>query len=173
MCDSPPHPGRSSKPPGVSSKPNRFRGWSVTRKMRAHSVRMRRRQMATPNRLTQGPLLPSVIPVGMSSWKCSVTTGVDIPVFKNRRVHVYVCVYDQMAVAQRKFITPRLWAGGGGRGKPVLGGQGGAPTAEGSKVKMPVAQTPCDPGHCSPPGSSAHGIVQARVLERVASPAAD
>lgn len=45
-----------------------------------------------------------------------MTTGVDIPVFKNRRVHVYVCVYDQMAVAQRKFITPRLWAGGGGRG---------------------------------------------------------
>ena len=66
-----------------------------------------------------------------------------------------------------------LPARGGGRGKLVLGGQGGAPAAEGSKVKMPVAQTPCDPGHCNPPGSSAHGILQARVLEGVASPAAD
>lgn len=58
-----------------------------------------------------------MIPMGMSSWKCSVTTGVDIPVFKNRRVHVCVCVsvYDQMAVAERKFITPRLWAGWWGR----------------------------------------------------------
>ena len=28
--------------------------------------------------------------------------------------------------------------------------------------------TPCDPVHCSPPGSSAHGILQARTLEGVA-----
>ena len=26
---------------------------------------------------------------------------------------------------------------------------------------------PCDPVHCSPPGSSAHGIFQARILEQV------
>ena len=26
---------------------------------------------------------------------------------------------------------------------------------------------PCDPMHCSPPGSSAHGIFQARILEQV------
>ena len=125
MCNSPPHPSRSSKPPGVSSKPNRFSCWSVTRKMRAHSVRIRRRQMAAPNGLTQGPLLPSVIPVGMSSWKCSVTTGVDIPVFKTRRVHVCVCVYDQMAVSQRKFITPRLWAGVGAGARGAGKGGGG------------------------------------------------
>ena len=36
---------------------------------------------------------------------------------------------------------------------------------------MKVAQsclTLCDPMDCSPPGSSVHGILQARILERVA-----
>ena len=39
------------------------------------------------------------------------------------------------------------------------------------KVKVLVAQsclTLCDPVDCSPPGSSAHGIPQARILESVA-----
>ena len=39
------------------------------------------------------------------------------------------------------------------------------------KVKMLVAQlcpTLCDPMDCSPPGSSVHGILQARILEWVA-----
>ena len=39
------------------------------------------------------------------------------------------------------------------------------------EVKVLVAQlclTLCDPMDCSPPGSSAHGILQARVLEWVA-----
>ena len=63
--------------------------------------------------------------------------------------------------------------GSGGRGKPVLRGQGGAPTAEGSEVKLPVARTLSDPVGCNPPGSSAHGVLQARVPEGVASPAAD
>ena len=38
------------------------------------------------------------------------------------------------------------------------------------KVKMIVAQsclTLCDPMDCSPPGSSVHGISQARILEWV------
>ena len=38
-------------------------------------------------------------------------------------------------------------------------------------VKSEVAQsypTLCDPVDCSPPGSSVHGILQARILERVA-----
>ena len=30
--------------------------------------------------------------------------------------------------------------------------------------------TPCDPMDCSPPGSSVHGILQARILEWVAMP---
>ena len=30
--------------------------------------------------------------------------------------------------------------------------------------------TLCDPLDCSPPGSSVHGILQARILERVARP---
>ena len=33
-----------------------------------------------------------------------------------------------------------------------------------------LSSTLCDPVDCSPPGSSAHGIVLARVLERVAVP---
>ena len=39
--------------------------------------------------------------------------------------------------------------------------------------KMLVAQlclTLCDPMECSPPGSSTHGILQARILEWVATP---
>ena len=41
------------------------------------------------------------------------------------------------------------------------------------KVKVLVAQlclTFCDPMNCSPPGSSVHGILQARILEWVAIP---
>ena len=41
------------------------------------------------------------------------------------------------------------------------------------KVKVLVAQlcpTLCDPMDCSPPGSSVYGILQARILEWVASP---
>ena len=37
-----------------------------------------------------------------------------------------------------------------------------------SEVKLLVAQscpTPCDPKDCSPPGSSVHGILQARILK--------
>ena len=55
----------------------------------------------------------------------------------------------------------------------MLGGQGGAPTAEGSEVKLPVAQTLCGRVGCNPPGSSAQGVLQARVPEGIASPAAD
>ena len=42
-----------------------------------------------------------------------------------------------------------------------------------SEVKVKVAQsclTLCDPMDCSPPGSSVHGILQARTLEWVAMP---
>ena len=41
------------------------------------------------------------------------------------------------------------------------------------KVKVTVAQfclTLCDPMNCTPPGSSVHGILQARILEWVAIP---
>ena len=41
------------------------------------------------------------------------------------------------------------------------------------KVKVSVTQsclTLCDPMNCSPPGSSVHGILQARILEWVAFP---
>ena len=36
------------------------------------------------------------------------------------------------------------------------------------KVKVKSCQTLCDPVDCSPPGSSVHGILQARILEWVA-----
>ena len=51
---------------------------------------------------------------------------------------------------------------GQGRGLPLL-----------IKVRVLVAQlcpTPCDPMDCCPPGSSDHGILQARILEWVAIP---
>ena len=41
------------------------------------------------------------------------------------------------------------------------------------KVKVLVAQscpTPCDPMDCNPPGFSAHGIFQARILEWIVIP---
>ena len=41
------------------------------------------------------------------------------------------------------------------------------------KVKVLVTQSRlalCDPVDCSPPGSSVHGILQARILEGVAFP---
>ena len=41
------------------------------------------------------------------------------------------------------------------------------------KMKVLLAQgclTLCDPIDCNPPGSSVHGIVQARILEWVAIP---
>ena len=41
------------------------------------------------------------------------------------------------------------------------------------EVKVLVAQlclTLCDPMDCSPPGSSVHGILQARILEWIAIP---
>ena len=33
-----------------------------------------------------------------------------------------------------------------------------------------LCPTPCDPVDCSPPGSSVHGVLQARVLEGLAIP---
>ena len=41
------------------------------------------------------------------------------------------------------------------------------------RVKVKVTQscpTLCDPVDCSPPGSSVHGILQARILERELGP---
>ena len=46
-------------------------------------------------------------------------------------------------------------------------------TCHRAEVKVLVAQscpTLCDPMDCSLPGSSVHGILQARILERVAIP---
>ena len=40
-----------------------------------------------------------------------------------------------------------------------------------AKVKVaPWCLTLCDPMDCSPPGSSVHGILQARILEQIAGP---
>ena len=47
-----------------------------------------------------------------------------------------------------------------------------APSASGSEHSCSVPQscpTPCDPMDCSPPASSVHGILQARILEWVAT----
>ena len=37
-------------------------------------------------------------------------------------------------------------------------------------LAAPSYPTLCDPMNCSPPGSSVHGVFQARILERVAMP---
>ena len=37
-------------------------------------------------------------------------------------------------------------------------------------VRTQLCPTLCDPLDCSPPGSSVHGVFQARILEWVASP---
>ena len=42
-----------------------------------------------------------------------------------------------------------------------------------ARMHAPLLQwclTPCDPMDCSPPGSSVHGLLQARILEWVAVP---
>ena len=47
------------------------------------------------------------------------------------------------------------------------------PMPPGQKMKVLVAQsclTLCDPMNCSPPGSSVHGILQAKILEQVTVP---
>ena len=47
------------------------------------------------------------------------------------------------------------------------------PLSKNSRVHAKSLQsclTPCDPMDCSPPGSSVHGILQARILEWVAMP---
>ena len=47
------------------------------------------------------------------------------------------------------------------------------PMPPGQKMKVLVAQsclTLCDPMNCSPPGSSVHGILQAKTLEQVTIP---
>ena len=49
------------------------------------------------------------------------------------------------------------------RGHRGLGGLSGV-TSRFSRVRL------CDPLDCSPPGSSVHGILQARIPERVAMP---
>ena len=37
------------------------------------------------------------------------------------------------------------------------------------EVRLRSSPTLCDPMDCSPPGSSVHGILQARILEQAAS----
>ena len=44
------------------------------------------------------------------------------------------------------------------------------PTSGGARMRAQSCLTLCDPRDCSPPGSSVHGIVQARILEWVAMP---
>ena len=57
--------------------------------------------------------------------------------------------------------TPRAEAAGG---KPSL------PQASVGPMLCSVSVRLCDPVDCSPPGSSVHGVLQARILEWVAMP---
>ena len=88
------------------------------------------------------------------------------------------CIFMSPALAGRFFTTSAICETKRRvkRAKLIPFGVGGgnvvAPSVEGKvKVKMLVAQscpTLCDPMDCSPPGSSVHGILQARILEWVA-----
>ena len=63
------------------------------------------------------------------------------------------------------------WRGGDRGTRPVLWIRQGRPEwvkREGESVSRSVASDSCDPMDCSPPGSTVHGIVQARILEWVA-----
>src|SRR5574340_259383 len=60
------------------------------------------------------------------------------------------------------------WRGGDRGTRPVLWIRQGRPEwvkREGESVSRSVASDSCDPMDCSPPGSTVHGIVQARILE--------
>ena len=44
------------------------------------------------------------------------------------------------------------------------------PSQSSNASRQGACPTPCDPVACSPPGSSVHGILQARILEWIAMP---
>ena len=71
----------------------------------------------------------------------------------------------------RNQTNSSIFAAGANSPRPRILGQHYKPPVGGLKVKALVTQsypTLCDPMDCSPPGSSVHGILQARILEWVA-----
>ena len=61
--------------------------------------------------------------------------------------------------------------GNAGEGSGAGGGRGTrTESAPGESVGHSVVSTLCNPMHCSPLGSSVHGIFQARIMEWVAMP---
>ena len=75
-----------------------------------------------------------------------------------------------IAKTQTKMVNDNLWKVWHWKGVGQWWGRGGA-IALCESLLCSVAQlclTLCDPMDCSPPGSSVHGIFQARILEWVA-----
>ena len=62
--------------------------------------------------------------------------------------------------------TDRMWSTEEGKGKPLQYSCLENPM----KVKVKSCPILCDTVDCSPPGSSVHGILQARILEWAAIP---
>ena len=116
-------------------------------------------------------------------WRCRHRTGLWTQWRKERagRIergalkHMHYYMYNRWPVGicciMQGAQTGALWqsrrVGGGGRW------EGGSRGRRHMYVLCLVAQsctTLCDPMDCSPPGSSVHGILQARILEWIAMP---
>ena len=91
---------------------------------------------------------PDAAKVNNSSKKNKAAINMCVPVF---------CVGVSFQIIWVNNCTTNT----GQYGKPILGG-----------VCLVTQSCPtlCDPMDCGPPGSSVHGILQARILERVAMP---
>ena len=80
---------------------------------------------------------------------------------------------EELPAAGRSYSTPEVR--GGGQEVRSSGWSSGEelPHVQDKKSESEVTQlcpTLCGPTHCSPPGPSVHGILQARILEWVAMP---
>ena len=114
-----------------------------------------------------GNLISSSSAFSISSlniWKFSVH-GLLKPGFENFE-HYFTSMWDEcnFAVVWACFGIAFLWDWNENWPFPVL-----QPLLEESEVAQSCL-TPCNPMNCSPPGSSIHGIFQARILEWVAPP---
>ena len=79
--------------------------------------------------------------------------------------------YKQTFPKQKQTQKTSLWLPNGKQWEDNLGGWDERTHTACTHTKSPQScSTPCDSMDCSPPGSSLHGILQARILEWVTMP---